>query len=72
MSLQGNPVSMDPDFIHYFIAYVPQVDLIDYIIVPRAEREIANARYKLQVDKFAVADDKMIRRASVVEAEEAV
>ncbi|XP_021958434.2 dynein regulatory complex subunit 3 [Folsomia candida] len=62
----------DPNFMPFLVAFVPQLTMVDYMAVLSHDREVANAKHKPIVDRLITTEDKLIRRASVVEAEEQV
>ena len=72
VNFEGNPITNDQNYRLHTVALLPQISLLDYVRVSGSERTQADAKYKDRLAKLAATDDKLRRRASVVEADEAV
>ena len=68
----GNPLSEDPNYRSFLLAFVPQLISLDYKRIPKSEKQTASEQYKERLEKLVAVEDNYRRRASIIEAEEDV
>ncbi|CAG7662831.1 unnamed protein product [Allacma fusca] len=72
VNFDGNPITNDLHYRAYSVALLPQITLLDYVRITNGERASSERQFGDRLAKIAAADEKLRRRASVVEADEAV